>query len=150
MQVLEQNGYRWSPCEAGSDEDAESDDGEWVEEGEWVQDEAEDFTAVRGDLSDHRPLVVNADDFLRCAAVPEAKTANFRDFLGVISHRDGAHLQRVPAQPGDLQVFAAPKPGTSDRMAVLAYEASHIQLAAYGLSKDALVTCLYAWTPRKV
>ena len=94
VQVLEENGYRWSPYEAESDDDEEdSDVGEWVDEGDWVQDEEEDFTAVKGDLSDHRPLVVNADDFLRCANVPELKAANYRDFAGVISHRDGKLMQ---------------------------------------------------------
>ena len=52
--------------------------------------------AVQGDLSDHRPLVVNADDFLRCANVPELKAVNYRDFAGVISHRDGELLLQWP------------------------------------------------------
>ena len=46
--MLEENGYRWSPNEAETDDEEEEEDGgEWVDEGDWVQDEEEDFTAVK-------------------------------------------------------------------------------------------------------
>lgn len=87
LQVLDQNGYRFVPCDPDSDDDEDCGD-----RGDWVQDEPEDFLAVKGKLSDHRPLTVNADDFLRCANVPRVKAANYRDFPGVISHWDGTPL----------------------------------------------------------
>ena len=90
LQVLEENGYCCSAYEAGSDDEKKPDNGDWVRE------EPEDFTAVKGDLSDHRPLTLNADDFLRCANVPELKAANYRDFPGVISHRDGESTLHEP------------------------------------------------------
>eukprot|EP00891_Asterochloris_glomerata_P003939 jgi/Astpho2/3939/fgenesh1_pg.00063_%23_13_t len=48
-------------------------------------DEAEARRAEgkRGPLRDHRPLVLNQDDFLRCLNVPSEKAANFRNFPGV-------------------------------------------------------------------
>ncbi len=103
LQVLEQNGYR---CNAY---DADSDDEKEPGSGEWVQDEPEDALAVRGDLSDHRSLTLNADDFLRCVSVPDEKAANYRDFAGVLSHRDGAPLLSTLALPGDSTGLAAPR-----------------------------------------
>jgi hypothetical protein len=44
----------------------------------------------RGPLRDHRPLLCNADDYLRMVAVPRAKGANFRSISGVVTHPDGA------------------------------------------------------------
>ena len=84
--MLEQNGYRNRAYDADSDDEKEPGSADWV------RDEPEDFTAVNGDLSDHRPLTLNADDFLRCVNVPDEKAANYRDFPGVLSHRDGEPL----------------------------------------------------------
>jgi hypothetical protein len=55
---------------------------------------------VPGNISDHRPLCLNADDYLRCSAVPTRRNANFREYGGVISHKDGAPAARcAPALP---------------------------------------------------
>jgi hypothetical protein len=42
-----------------------------------------------GPLRDHRPLLCNADDYLRMVAVPREKGANFRSIGGVATHPDG-------------------------------------------------------------
>ena len=43
-----------------------------------------------GELSDHRPLNLNADDFLRCSHVPpHGEYRNFRDFPEVVTNADG-------------------------------------------------------------
>ncbi len=42
-----------------------------------------------GPLRDHRPLLCNADDYLRMVAVPRQKGANFRSVSGVVTHPDG-------------------------------------------------------------
>jgi len=95
--VLEENGYHWEPYQDDSadDDKSDSDDEGWVNEehwmdkGDWVQDEEDDFTRANGNLSDHRPLNLNIDDYSRCAAVPNKKNANFRDYPGVVTHPDG-------------------------------------------------------------
>ena len=46
-----------------------------------------------GPVRDHRALCVNADDLLRCGAVPAAKGANFRDLHGVVTNKSDG---RVP------------------------------------------------------
>ena len=40
-------------------------------------------------LRDHRPLLCNADDYLRMVAVPQEQYANFRDMPGVVTHANG-------------------------------------------------------------
>lgn len=50
---------------------------------------------AKGTLRDHRGLVLNFDDYLRCCGVPKHKDANFRHMAGVIVHKDGAHLSTV-------------------------------------------------------
>ena len=52
MQLLEDLGYRWIPCEANRIEDGgEEERGEWVKVGECDEDEGKGFAAARGDLS---------------------------------------------------------------------------------------------------
>lgn len=42
-----------------------------------------------GPLRDHRPMLCNADDYLRMVAVPREKGANFRSIDGVVTHPNG-------------------------------------------------------------
>lgn len=51
---------------------------------------AEAAGELLGELSDHRPLNLNADDFLRCSHVPpDGEYRNFRDFPEVVTNADG-------------------------------------------------------------
>ncbi|KIY93940.1 DNA (cytosine-5)-methyltransferase CMT3 [Monoraphidium neglectum] len=61
----------------------------WI--GQVLQAELADSEAddSRGALRDHRPLLCNADDFLRMVAVPRERGANFRSVDGVVTHPDG-------------------------------------------------------------
>ena len=51
--------------------------------------EAEKAKSAVGPVRDHRSLCLNFDDYLRCCHVPSRKDANFRDMVGVLSHKDG-------------------------------------------------------------
>ena len=43
--------------------------------------------AAEGPVRDHRPLCLNHDDYLRCAAVPKEKNANYRSLPGLVTNR---------------------------------------------------------------
>lgn len=46
---------------------------------------------VRELVRDHVPLVLHADDWLRCREVPVRKGATFLDLRGVVKNHDSAH-----------------------------------------------------------
>ncbi|KAI8463386.1 MAG: hypothetical protein J3K34DRAFT_495628 [Monoraphidium minutum] len=58
--------------------------------GELAASQADDGA---GPLRDHRPLLCNADDWLRMVAVPRERGANYRSISGVVTHPDGARLE---------------------------------------------------------
>lgn len=93
-QVLEQNHYdhcsSWDSNGAdGADKDDDEEECEYDTDDDWAPDENLGHSQLIGKVSDHRPLNLNADDYLRCYHVPREKNANFRLFPGVISHNDG-------------------------------------------------------------
>ena len=101
LQILQENDYQHPVYAPESDAQSADEDDEWEEaEGE----EAEAALAAKrdwerpadaagellGELSDHRPLNLNADDFLRCSHVPpDGEYRNFRDFPEVVTNSDG-------------------------------------------------------------
>ena len=100
LQILQANDYQHPVYAPDSDAESVDEDDEWEEaKGE----EAEAALAARdwerpadaagellGELSDHRPLNLNADDFLRCSHVPpDGEYRNFRDFPEVVTNSDG-------------------------------------------------------------
>lgn len=53
---------------------------------------AEEAEVASGPVRDHRPLILNHDDYLRSAAVPKQKGANYRNHEGVVvnARKDGS------------------------------------------------------------
>ena len=99
LQILQENDYEhplYAPDPDAVIESMDEDD-EWegaearaaLAEREWKRP-AEASGELLGELSDHRPLNLNADDFLRCSHVPpDGKYRNFRDFPEVVTNSDG-------------------------------------------------------------
>ena len=58
-----------------------------------VMDAADEAKSARGPVRDHRPLTLNHDDYLRSAAVPKQKGANYRNHEGVVVNprKDGSN-----------------------------------------------------------
>lgn len=54
-----------------------------------VTDEVKQGRRQKGHLRDHRPLMCNADDYIRMCNVPKTELANFRAMPGVVTNRDG-------------------------------------------------------------
>lgn len=101
LQILQENNYMHPVYAPDSEAESADEDDEWEEvEGEeaeaalaadrdWKRP-AEAAGKLLGELSDHRPLNLNADDFLRCSHVPpDGKYRNFRDFPEVVNNADG-------------------------------------------------------------
>ena len=103
LQILQGNDYQHPVYAPESDAQSADEDDEWEEaDGEEVEAAlaakrdwerpADAAGELLGELSDHRPLNLNADDFLRCSHVPpDGEYRNFRDFPEVVTNSDGEY-----------------------------------------------------------
>lgn len=67
---------------------------------------AEEAQEATGPVRDQRPLTLNHDDYLRCAAVPMQKGANYRNHEGVVvnARKDGSKRLGEYAPAGSVSL----------------------------------------------